>query len=139
MLLVAVVAGLALATVLYFRNKKQHYGKALNIVLFVLRSLIGFGVVILLFNPYMRQHVSVLEQPTVILAHDNSASLVLSKDSTFFKEDYPTQLEAFREALNKDFQVDEYLFGQEVRDFDQLDYSDQLTDLSSVLQNIDRR
>lgn len=139
MLLVAIVAGLALATVLYFRNRKQHYGKALNIVLFVLRSLIGFGVVMLLFNPYMRQHVSVLEQPTVILAHDNSASLVLSKDSTFFKEEYPSQLDAFREALNKDFQVDEYLFGEEVRDFDQLDYGDQLTDLSSVLQNIDRR
>lgn len=139
MLLVAIVAGLALATVLYFRNRKQHYGKALNIVLFVLRSLIGFGVVMLLFNPYMRQHVSVLEQPTVIVAHDNSASLVLSKDSTFFKEEYPSQLDAFREALNKDFQVDEYLFGEEVRDFDQLDYGDQLTDLSSVLQNIDRR
>ena len=139
MLLVAVVAGLALATLLYFHNKRQHYGKPLTIALFVLRSLIGFGVVMLLFNPYMRQGVSVLEQPTVILAHDNSASLVLSKDSTFFKEAYPFQLEAFREALNKEFQVDEYLFGQEVRDFDQLDYSDQLTDLSSVLQDIDRR
>lgn len=139
MLLVAVVAGLALATVLYFRNKRQHYGKPLTIALFVLRSLIGFGVVMLLFNPYVRQGVSVLEQPTVILAQDNSASLVLSKDSTFFKEEYPSQLEAFREALNQDFQVDEYLFGQEIRDFDQLDYSDQLTDLSSVLQNIDRR
>ena len=139
MLLVAVVAGLALATVLYFRNKRQHYGKPLTIALFVLRSLIGFGVVMLLFNPYVRQGVSVLEQPTVILAHDNSASLVLSKDSIFFKEEYPLQLEAFREALSKDFQVDEYLFGQKVRDFDQLDYSDQLTDLSSVLQNIDRR
>ena len=139
MLLVAVVAGLALATVLYARNKRQHYSKPLTIVLFVLRSLIGFGMVMLLFNPYMRQGVSVLEQPTVILAHDNSASLVLSKDSTFFKEAYPSQLEAFREALNKEFQVDEYLFGQEVRDFDRLDYGDQLTDLSSVLQDIDRR
>ena len=139
MLLVAVVAGLALATLLYFRNKKQHYGKPLTITLFVLRTLIGFGVVMLVFNPYIRQGVSVLEQPTVILAHDNSASLVLSKDSTFFKEDYPSQLEAFCEALNQDFQVDAFLFGQEVRNFDQLDYSDQLTDLSSVLLNIDRR
>ena len=139
MLLVAVVAGLALATVLYFRNKRQHYGKALTITLFVFRSLIGFGVVMLLFNPYVRQGVSVLEQPTVILAHDNSASLVLSMDSMFFKEEYPSKLESFREALNQDFQVDEYLFGQEVRNFDQLDYNDQLTDLSLVLQNIDRR
>ena len=136
---VAVVAGVALALVLYFRNKRQHYGKPLTIVLFVLRSLIGFGTVMLLFNPYVRQGVSVLEQPTVVLAHDNSASLVLSKDSTFFREDYPLQLDAFREALQQDFQVDTYLFGQEVRAFDRLDYSDQLTDISSVLRNIDRR
>ena len=139
MLLVAVVAGVALALVLYFRNKKQHYGKPLTITLFVLRSLIGFGVVMLLFNPYLRQGVSVLEQPTVILAHDNSASLTLSKDSTFFKESYPFQLEEFRDALKADFQVDEYLFGEDVRGFSQLDFGDQLTDLSSVLQSIDRR
>ena len=139
MLLVAVVAGLALASVLYVKNKRQHYGRALTIVLFVLRSLIGFGVVMLLFNPYIRQNVSAPEQPTVILVHDNSASIVLSKDSSFFKEDYPAQFNAFREALNSDFQVDEYLFGQEVRDFDELDFDDQLTDLSAVLQHIDRR
>lgn len=139
MWLIAFVAGVGLATVLYFRNKRQHYGKPLTIVLFVLRALMGFGVVMLLFNPYVRQGVSVLEQPTVILAHDNSASLVLSKDSTFYKDDYPSQLNGFREALKNDFQVDEFLFGQEVRNFDHLDYSDQLTDLSSVFQSIDRR
>lgn len=139
MLLVAVVAGVALALVLYFRNRKQHYGKALTVALFVLRSLLGFGVVMLLFNPYMRQSVSVLEQPTVVLAHDNSASIVLSKDSSFFKKDYPLQLAAFRDALKDDFQVDEYLFGLEVRDFEQLDFNDQLTDFSSVLQHIERR
>ena len=139
MLLVAVVAGVALAMVLYFRNKRQHYGKPLTIALFILRSLIGFGVVMLLFNPYLRQGVSVLEQPMVILAHDNSASIILSKDSTFYKENYPSQLDVFREALRADFQVDEFLFGQEVRDYDRLDFSDQFTDLSAVLQSIDRR
>ncbi len=139
MLLVAVAAGVALALVLYFRNRKQHYSKTLTMVLFVLRSLLGFGMVMLLFNPYMRQNVSVLEQPTVILAHDNSASIVLSKDSSFFKKDYPSQFAAFRESLKSDFQVDEYLFGQEVREFGQLDFNDQLTDVSSVLQQIERR
>jgi len=138
MVLVALVVGVALAMVLYFRNRKQHYGKPLTIVLFALRTLIGAFVTILLFNPYIRQRVSVVEQPTVVLAHDNSASLVLSKDSVFFKAEYPEQYNGFRQALNEDFQVDEYLFGQEVRDFDQLDFSDQLTDLSSMLQAVNR-
>ena len=139
MLALALLAGLAAAAVLYVRNKKQHYGKVLNAILFVLRTLMVGLVVLLLFNPLIRQKFSSVETPTIILAHDNSSSVVLCKDSAFYKNDYQTQFEAFRKDLNADFQVDEYLFGEEVRDFEQLDFSDQLTDLSSLLNTLDRR
>jgi len=139
MLTLALLAGLAAASVLYVRNKKQHYDKALNAILFVLRTLMVGLVVLLLFNPLIRQKFSSVETPTIILAHDNSSSVVLCKDSAFYKNDYQTQFEAFRKDLNADFQVDEYLFGEEVRDFEQLDFSDQLTDLSSLLNTLDRR
>lgn len=137
--LVALAVGVAFAMLLYFRNRRQHYGKGLTIALFGLRTLLGGLVTLLLFNPYIRQRVSVVEPPTVLLAHDNSASLVLSKDSVFYRTDYRTRLDVVREQLHRDFQVDEYLFGQDVRDFDQLDFSDQLTDLSSFLQTAERK
>lgn len=139
MIALALLAGLAAATVLYVRNKKQHYGKALNAILFALRTLIVGLVVLLLFNPLIRQKFSSVETPTIILAHDNSSSVILCKDSAFYKKDYLRQLEQFRNELNADFQVDEYLFGEDVRDFDQLDFSDQLTDISSLLKSLDRR
>ena len=96
-------------------------------------------MVLLLFNPLIRQKFSSVETPTIILAHDNSSSIALCKDSTFYKNDYLTQFEQFRKDLNSDFNVDEYLFGEEVRDFEQLDFSDQLTDLSSLIKTLDRR
>ena len=139
MLALSLLAGLAAATLLYFRNKKQHYGKALTIILFVLRTLMVGLVVLLLFNPLIRQKFSSVETPTIILAHDNSSSVVLCKDSAFYKNEYQTQFEQFRKDLNADFQVDEYLFGEDVRDFEQLDFSDQLTDLSSLIKTLDRR
>ena len=139
MLVVSLLAGLAAATLLYFRNKKQHYGKALNAILFVLRTLMVGLVVLLLFNPLIRQKFSSVETPTVILAHDNSSSIALCKDSAFYKTEYLPKFEQFRKDLNADFNVDEYLFGEEVRDFDQVDFSDQLTDLSSLLKTLDRR
>ena len=139
MLALSLLAGVAAATVLYVRNKKQHYGKALNAILFALRTLMVGLVVLLLFNPLIRQKFSSVETPTIILAHDNSSSVVLCKDSAFYKKDYLTQFEQFRKDLNADFQVDEYLFGEEVRDFEQLDFSDQLTDLSSLIKTLDRR
>ena len=138
MYLVAAGMGIAFALLLYFKNKKQHYGKPLTVVLFVLRALIGGVVTMLLFNPYIRQKVSKVEQPIVVLAHDNSASIVLSKDSMYYKESYPTQIAAFEERLKKNFQVDEYLFGQEVRDGNKLDFTDQLTDISALLQSVER-
>ena len=137
--LVALAVGVAFAMLLYFRNRRQHYGKGLTIALFGLRTLLGGLVTLLLFNPYILQRVSVVEPPTELLAHDNSPSLVLAKDSVFYRTDYRTQLDAVRERLHRDFQVDEYLFGQEVRDFDLLDFSDQLTDLSSFLQTAERK
>ena len=139
MLAISLLAGLAAAAVLYVRNKKQHYGKALNAILFALRTLIVGLVVLLIFNPLIRQRFSSVETPTIILAHDNSSSVVLCKDSAFYKKDYLQQLEQFRNQLNADFQVDEYLFGEDVRDFDQLDFLDQLTDISSMLKSLDRR
>ena len=139
MLVVSLLAGLAAATVLYFRNKKQHYGKALNAILFALRTLMVGLVVLLLFNPLIRQKFNSVETPTIVLAHDNSSSIALCKDSTYYKNEYLTQFEQFRKDLNAEFNVDEYLFGEEVRDFDQVDFSDQLTDLSLLLKTLDRR
>ena len=139
MIALSLLAGLAAATVLYLRNKKQHYGKALTVILFALRTLIVGLMVLLLFNPLIRQKFSTVEMPTVIVAHDNSSSVVLCKDSAFYKNDYQTQFEAFRKELNADFQTDEYLFGEEVRDFDRIDFSDQLTDLSSLMSALNRR
>lgn len=139
MLALALLSGLAAAAALYVRNKKQYYGKALTIILFALRTMMVALVALLLFNPLIRQKFSSVETPTIVLAHDNSASVALCKDSAFYRNDYRTQLEQFRMSLNADFQVDEYVFGEEMRDFDQLDFSDQLTDLSAVLKSLDRR
>lgn len=139
MIALSLLAGLAAAAVLYVRNKRQHYGKALNAILFALRTLIVGIVVLLLFNPLIRQKFSSVETPTIILAHDNSSSIALCKDSAFYKKDYLVQLGQFRDDLNADFQTDEYLFGEEVRDFEPIDFQDQLTDISSLLKTLDRR
>ena len=105
----------------------------------VLRVLVLGILVLLLINPYIRHRSSVEEQPLVILAHDNSASILLSKDSTFFKTEYQERFADFRKSLGRDFQVHEYLFGQKVREFGELDFSDQLTDLAAAMQMVERR
>ena len=139
MLFVALLSGAAVAGLLYFRNRKHHYGKPLTAILFVIRMLMVAILVMLLFNPFFKQKVYSVEQPCIVLAHDNSASLALGKDSLFYKTEYLSQLNELRNGLKSGCQVDEYEFGQSVRDFVEVDFSDQLTDMSALLQMISRR
>lgn len=139
MLLTALLAGCVPAVWLYFRNRDQHYGTPLTVALFVLRAVIGATLVLLLFNPYIAQRIRKIEPPTVVIAQDNSASITLGRDSSFYKTDYPRRFSSFVDELKNDFQVDTYLFGQQVSDFDSLTFNEQLTDLSSLLQSAERK
>ena len=62
--------------------------------------------------------------------------MILNKDSVFYKKDYPLVLDTLINSLNKKHSIDKYLFGNEVKDFDTIDYQDYYTDIHEVLKNI---
>lgn len=136
MIIISVLIGLCFATLLYISNKKQHYSKLLNTILFIIRSLSISLIVLLFFNPYIKVNNKVTEPSTIIIAQDNSNSLILNKDSVFYKKDYPLVLDTLINSLNKKHSIDNYLFGNEVKDFDTIDYQDYYTDIHEVLKNI---
>ena len=135
-IVIAIFTGLCYASLLYLFNKSQHYGKTLTTILFILRT-IAVGVLILLFfNPYIKKKTNKIEPATIIIAQDNSNSLVLTKDSTFYKEQFPHILDTLFNKLGENFIVDSYLFGNEVKEFTSLDYNDYYTDFHEILENI---
>ena len=136
MIIISVLIGLCFATLLYISNKKQHYSRLLNTILFIIRSLSISLIVLLFFNPYIKVNNKVTEPSTIIIAQDNSNSLILNKDSVFYKKDYPLVLDTLINSLNKKHSIDNYLFGNEVKDFDTIDYQDYYTDIHEVLKNI---
>lgn len=138
-LIIPVLAtGTAYALLLYYRNPKQAYSRQLSILLLVLRFLLVSIIGLLLLSPYFVQQSRSIEQPVIVLAHDNSASLVLSKDSVFFKNNYQRKLDSLIMLLKKDFVVDEYLFGNDIRAGNHVDFSDQQTALSTVFSTLQR-
>ncbi|MBQ4549042.1 MAG: hypothetical protein IJA42_07675 [Bacteroidales bacterium] len=136
MIIISVLIGLCFATLLYISNKKQHYSKLLNTILFIIRSLSISLIVLLFFNPYIKVNNKVTEPSTIIIAQDNSNSLILNKDSVFYKKDYPLVLDTLVNNLNKKHSIDKYLFGNEAKDFDTIDYQDYYTDIHEVLKII---
>lgn len=134
--IIAIITGLFFASILYISNKKQHYGKILTATLFFIRAAVVSIIVLLFFNPYFKHKNNKVEQATIVIAQDNSKSLILTKDSTFYKEVYPLIADSIFDLLEKKFIIDRYLFGDKVREFDSIDYNDYYTDINEVLNNI---
>ena len=159
LILIALAVGLVYASMLYLFSKK--YSKSLTVLLFALRTIVVATVVMLFINPYIKQKTYKIEQPIVILAQDNSKSIILTKDSVFYKEKYPVIIDSIEEILNKDFDIETVLFGDEVfssfrpqrsevekstalersRFLDKLEmtFTEQYTNISNVLSTISRQ
>ena len=135
-IITTILTGLCYASLLYLFNKNQHYGKALTTTLFILRAVVVGLLVLLFFNPYIKKKTNKIEPATIIVAQDNSNSLILTKDSTFYKEQFPLILDTLINELEDNFIVDKYLFGNEVNEFTKLDYKDYYTDFHEILENI---
>ena len=159
MWLLALAIGLVYASLLYLFSKK--YGKGMTVLLFALRTIVVATVVMLFVNPYIKQRSYKIEKPIVILAQDNSESIVLSKDSVFYKGKYPQLIDSIANVLEKDYDVEKLLFGGSVisslsrnphsTDTDEKDFSiplrssrndmfiEQFTNISNALNTIQRQ
>ncbi len=159
MVLTALAIGLVYASLLYLFSKK--YSVALTVLLFALRTIVVATVVMLFINPYIKQKINKIEQPIVIFAQDNSASIAMTKDSVFYKTKYPQLIDSIANTLEKDYDVEKLLFGGSVisslsrnpysTDSDEKDFSiplrssrndmfnDQYTNISNALSSISRQ
>ena len=114
--LLALAIGLVYASLLYLFSRK--YSRLLTILLFVLRTIVVATVVMLFINPYIKQKTYKIEQPIVVVAQDNSESIILNKDSVFYKTQYPKLVDSIADVLEKDYDVEILLFGSDVTDLD---------------------
>ena len=149
LVILALAIGLVYASLLYLYSKK--YSKMLTVLLFSLRTIVVATVVMLFFNPYIKQKTYKIEQPIVIFAQDNSESIILTKDSVFYKTKYPKLVDSLANVLEKGYNVETYLFGGSVTDassshFDRPqgaekshEFSEQYTNISNALNTISRQ
>lgn len=137
---IAAIAAL-IAWFLYRRDKNNaHFSMPLRVLLAVLRFLTLVIVAFFLLNPLVRSSERELENPILLIAQDNSASLVLTADSQFYRTTYPERLRAFVERLSADYDVRTYTFGEQFTErFDSLDFSERSTDISEALSGLYNR
>ncbi len=138
LILICILVGLIYAGALYFKDKfNQNYGSNLAALLGLIRFI---GVALLCFfllKPLIKSISKTVEKPIIVIAQDNSQSLLFCKDSAFYKNEYLNQLRSVTQNFGDDYDVRTFSFGDQITEgLDSVNYSEKLTDFSTLMDQV---
>lgn len=90
----------------------------------------------MLLSPFVKTRKKYTEKPIVVLGIDNSRSIVSGQDSNYFKNDFVTELEETRSALEEKYAVEIVLFGEEIRRNGVPDFTDEVSNYSGLISHL---
>ncbi len=129
--------GLVYALILYYQNRRnQSFGQTLVWALGIGRFLLVTGLCFLLLKPFLTYLDIEIEPPIVVVAVDESQSMVLGPDSAQVKADVRESLSLLNRELGTEFELAVYGFGQEVRNQVDSSYADPVTDFSDLFSSL---
>ena len=136
-ILLCILLALVGAGLLYWRDSNLgEIARVWKIVLAGFRFCTLLILALLLLEPLLRYSKTQIEKPIVVIAQDNSRSLTLGKDSTYYRNTYPKQLAALEKRLGDKYDVKSYLFGNKLTTGQVPDYSEKETDISEVASSL---
>ncbi len=128
------ILGVAYAWFLYSDSKA--FAKPTRILLFALRGLVITLLAFLLVNPLFQTIKNIIEKPVIVIASDNSSSLLLNKYGNEYKQNLAQQQKTLIAELKKDFDVEEYQFGDQVTKSISNSFIDKKTDFSKLFSTL---
>ena len=112
---VFVAIGFALTFLLYNKERKQNYLSSKTLlILFVLRWITFILLSIFLLRPKIIKSELVKEKPILLLAQDNSKSILSNEDSTFYENFYEDSIKNQLEELRDFYDLRTCVFGQKI-------------------------
>ncbi len=133
-ILFCILCGAAASLLLYYRNRSlKEVSRFTKSILAATRFITVFLLSFLLMSPFIKITSKEVEKPLIILAQDESRSLLLCSDSSFYRSEYPRRLMDFARALGKKYDVRIYSFGSKVKEGADFTYMDPQTGLSALL------
>ena len=139
-LILTVLSAIGLTFFLYFKDKSFKELERWKIILMsILRFSFCFLIFSLLLKPVLKISSIINQKPIVIIAQDNSKSILLNKDSIFYKTDYHKNIENFKSDLQKDYDVKFFNFSDNFYEDSTTNFSGKQTNISMVFDNIASR
>lgn len=136
-LILCIFLGLGYALFLYYREKQfSDQPFLLRLTLATLRGITTTLLAILLLSPVLKHYKKDVKQPLVIFGQDVSSSVM----ATMSAEDsiaYVAAVQQLMDGFSDAFDVRMYKFGEEVRAWDSLQFTDKASDISAFLNYIE--
>ncbi len=118
-------------------GKTTPYTKITRYILATIRFVCVLALCLFLVNPLLKNSTRRVEKPIVLIAQDNSSSLLFTKYKESYKTDYLVALKELSNELSKDYTVKNYTFGKTLTENRTIDFSAPETDLSQVITELD--
>ncbi len=135
-----IVVAFFYAFLLYRRDSKFEELSRWKIYLMsALRFLSVFFITFLLLSPLIKSFSSTIEKPIIVVAHDNSESVTINNDSTFYKNEYKTSLSKLINTLSEKYKVNTYSFGEKTIPADTFSFTEKQTDIAAVIRELQNR
>jgi len=137
------LAGFAYSFILYRKDKRFDESSAWLVRLMAsFRFLVIAFLVFFLLSPLIKTVNRTVEKPVIIIAQDNSESLVVGKDSAFMRREYKQNLQKLIDELGDKYEVRSYSFADKIKELkstDSLKFNEKQTDISSLFDEIETR
>jgi len=132
--LLCAAGALTYAIALYSRDRSnRHFKSWLIAALGVFRFFTVFVLAFFLLKPLIKTIDRIIEKPLVVIAVDNSSSLMLSADSSLYREQLSNSMTKLGEDLGADYDLRFLRFGERVSEgIDSLDFKERATDFTQL-------
>jgi len=136
-LIFPVLIGLIYAAILYWKNKNNKLSKFYNSLLFVFRFLSVGLICLLLLKPFVKTTQKKIQKPKLIIAVDNSMSMMATKDSVDISKNLSNELKNTISQFENEFDIEKLSFGEDIK-FQNPDFTDNSSDYSQLFKYIDK-
>jgi hypothetical protein len=142
--LLCIFAGIIASMVLYFRNRRNEFPAWLRRLLGLTRFLTVALAAFLLLSPLLRLISRQYENPIIIVAQDNSMSLILGSDSAFYRDSYLKKINEVNDILAGKYDLRLFTFGDAVKpvqgiNFDSLSFVEKTTNIGELFEMMEVR
>ena len=138
-ILFCLAAGAGYAFLLYGQGHNILFDKNQKLWTWIIAGIRFFFVSIiafLLLNPLLKYISSKVEKPILVLAIDNSESIINSSDSAIYRKKLTDFFENFQTQIGDEIKVQPYLFGDKPEVKDRPDFNAKQTDISSLFAEV---